>query len=38
MELEDTYGIRIPDDQAAQLLTVGESADWIARHAPQNAT
>jgi acyl carrier protein len=38
MELEDTYGIRIPDDQAAKLLTVGESAEWIARHAPQNAT
>ena len=38
MELEDTYGIRIPDDEAAKLLTVGESAEWIARHAPQNAT
>jgi acyl carrier protein len=38
MELEDTYGIRIPDDQAAKLLTVGQSAEWIANHAPQNAT
>ncbi len=26
MELEDTYGIRIPDDEAAKLLTVGASA------------
>jgi ribonuclease-3 len=38
MELEDTYGIRIPDDEAAKLLTVGESAEWIAAHAPHNAT
>jgi acyl carrier protein len=38
MELEDTYGIRIPDDEAAKLLTVGASAEWIAGHAPQNAT
>jgi acyl carrier protein len=38
MELEDTYGIRIPDDQAARLLTVGQAAEWIAAHAPQNAT
>jgi acyl carrier protein len=38
MELEDTYGIKIPDDQAARLLTVGHAAEWIAAHAPQNAT
>ena len=38
MELEDSYGIKIPDDQAARLLTVGQAAEWIAAHAPQNAT
>ena len=38
MELEDTYGIKIPDDEAARLLTVGQAAEWIAAHAPQNAT
>ena len=38
MELEDTYGIKIPDDEAARLLTVGSAAEWIAAHAPQNAT
>jgi acyl carrier protein len=38
MELEDTYGIKIPDDEAARLLTVGQAADWIAARAPQNAT
>jgi acyl carrier protein len=38
MELEDTYGIKVPDDQAARLLTVGQAAEWIAARAPQNAT
>jgi acyl carrier protein len=38
MELEDTYGIKIPDDEAARLLTVGQAAEWIAARAPQNAT
>jgi acyl carrier protein len=37
MELEDSYGIRIPDDEAAKILTVGEAADYIATHAPQKA-
>ena len=37
MELEDTYGIKIPDDEAARLLTVGQAAEWIAARAPQNA-
>ena len=33
MELEDTYGIRIPDDEAARILTVGQAADFVASHA-----
>lgn len=33
VELEDTYGIRIPDDQAAKILTVGQAADYVAAHA-----
>ena len=33
MELEDSYGIRIPDDQAARILTVGQAADFVASHA-----
>jgi acyl carrier protein len=32
VELEDTYGIRIPDDQAARILTVGQAADYVAAH------
>ena len=38
VELEDTYGVRIPDDEAARLTTVGQAADYIAAHAPQNAS
>jgi acyl carrier protein len=38
MELEDTYGIRIPDEEAAKILTVGQAADFVAAHAPQEAS
>jgi acyl carrier protein len=34
VELEDNYGVRIPDDEAAKLLTVGQAADYVAAHAP----
>lgn len=37
MELEDRYGIRIPDEQAVKILTVGQAADYVAAHAPQSA-
>ncbi len=33
VELEDTYGIRIPDERAAKILTVGQAADYVAAHA-----
>ena len=33
VELEDTYGIRIPDEDAAKILTVGQAADFVAAHA-----
>ena len=33
VELEDRYGIRIPDDEAAKILTVGEAADFVSAHA-----
>jgi acyl carrier protein len=35
VELEDRYGIRIPDDQAARILTVGHAADFVAAHAAE---
>ncbi|MGH2834924.1 MAG: acyl carrier protein [Solirubrobacteraceae bacterium] len=28
-ELEDTYGVRISDEQAADILTVGEAVDFV---------
>lgn len=33
-ELEDSYGVRIPDDEAAHIATVGQAADWIVAHPP----
>jgi acyl carrier protein len=38
VELEDSYGIRIPDDEAAKMATVGSVADFVAAHAPEKAT
>lgn len=32
VELEDHYGIRIPDEQAAAILTVGQAADFVFAH------
>jgi acyl carrier protein len=34
-ELEDTYGVRIPDDEAVRILTVGQAADFILAHQPE---
>lgn len=28
-ELEDSYGVRISDEQAATILTVGQAADFV---------
>jgi acyl carrier protein len=36
MELEDRYGVRIPDEEAARILTVGQAADFVAVRAPQS--
>ena len=33
-ELEDTYGVRIPDEAAASILDVGSAADYILAHQP----
>ena len=35
VELEDTYGIRIPDEQAARIVTVGQAAYFVAAHAAE---
>jgi acyl carrier protein len=31
-ELEDTYGVRISDEQAARILTVGQAVDFVLAH------
>ena len=33
-ELEDTYGTRMSDEQAAGILTVGQAVDFVLAHAP----
>jgi acyl carrier protein len=38
VELEDNYGVRIPDDEAAKILTVGQAAYYVATHAPETAS
>ena len=34
MELEDGYGIRVPEEQAARIKTVGDAVDYVVEHAP----
>ncbi len=31
-ELEDTYGVSIPDDQAARIATVRQAVDFVLAH------
>jgi len=31
-ELEDSYGVRITDEQAARILTVGQAVDFVLAH------
>ena len=33
-ELEDTYGVSMSDEQAAQILTVGAAVDFVLAHTP----
>ena len=33
-ELEDQYGIRISDEQAAKILTVGQAVDFVLESTP----
>ena len=38
VELEDSYGVRIPDDEVARILTVGQAAEYVAAHAPETTS
>jgi acyl carrier protein len=31
-ELEDTYGVSMTDEQAAQILTVGQAVEFVLAH------
>ena len=33
-ELEDSYRVQMSDEQAAQILTVGQAVDFVVEHAP----
>jgi acyl carrier protein len=33
-ELEDSYGVQMSDEQAAQILSVGQAVDFVLAHAP----
>jgi len=41
-ELEDSYGVKISDEEAAKILTVGQAVDFVlasgAGEAPESAT
>jgi acyl carrier protein len=34
MELEDGYGIRLSEEEAARIKTVGDAVEFVVEHAP----
>jgi acyl carrier protein len=36
-ELEDTYGVKMTDEQAAQIQSVGQAVDFVLAHGPVGA-
>jgi acyl carrier protein len=36
-ELEDTYGVKMSDEQAAGIHTVGQAIDFVLQHLPNPA-
>jgi acyl carrier protein len=34
MELEDTYGIRVSEEDAVRIETVGQAVDFVLEHVP----
>ena len=37
-ELEDTYGVKMSDEEAAQIKTVGQAVDFVVERAPAATT
>jgi len=38
LELEDSYGVKMSDEQAARILTVGQAVDFVLAHADARET
>ncbi len=38
VELEDTYGIRIAEDEAERIKTIGQAVDFVMSHASAPST
>ena len=34
-ELEDSYGVTMTDEQAAEIITVGQAVEFVLAHQPQ---
>jgi acyl carrier protein len=37
LEFEDTYGVKMSDEQAARVQTVGQAVDFVLAHLPASA-
>ncbi len=37
MQIEDAFGIKIPEDEAEQIATVGQAIDYVLAHADLEA-
>ncbi len=35
-ELEDSYGVKMSDEEAAKIVTVGQAVDFVLAHAPDS--
>jgi acyl carrier protein len=36
-ELQDSYGLKMSDEEAARITTVGQAVDFVVDHAPANS-
>lgn len=36
MELDDTYGVAISEEEASRILTVGQAVDFVSERLPEN--
>jgi acyl carrier protein len=36
-ELEDSYGVKMSDEEAARITTVGQAVDFVVDHAPASS-